>query len=370
MAKGPATIPDVAKAAGVSTATAARALGGYGHVSERFRERVLAAAEELGYRPNALARSMITGRTQSLGLVVADIENPFFAAVTRAVGDAARVHGYEVLLANSDEDVATERSSVRLFLDKRVDGIIVAPASSTDVEHLREAQAAGVAVVAIDRRVTGIAADSVTVHNRAAAAAAVMHFLAAGHTRIGYLRGTVSPGEHDGLGRRISTGDERLLGYRESLRSAGLDPDRYVRVGCLGRKEALHAMLDLLGQPDPPTAVLTPDSILALGVLLAARERGLAIPDDLSVISFDDTDWADVVTPPLSVISQPVHAMGARAVELLLDRIDRAHGRARHVRLRARMVERASVGPPPGVSSRSSSEIHPDQQGLVIVGNQ
>jgi LacI family transcriptional regulator len=349
MTKVTVTIPDVARLAGVGAATAARALGGYGHVSEKTRVKVLAAAEELGYRANALARSMITGRTNSIGLVVADIENPFFAAVTRAVSDAARQHGYEVLLANSDEDATSERAAVRLFMDKRVDGIIVAPTSSTDVDHLREARDAGVHVVAIDRRVTGLAIDSVTVHNRVAAQSAVKHLIKRGHTRIGYLRGTGMTDPADGPQRQISTGDERVLGYREALAEAGLDDQGFIRVGALGRIEAKRQTLALLDLPEPPTAILAPDSILALGVLLAVRERGLSIPHDLSLISFDDTDWADVMTPPLTVISQPVHEMGERAVALLVGRIEGSTARDRHERLRVHLVQRESVGPAPTV---------------------
>lgn len=346
MSKAAVTIHDVARAAGVSTATAARALGGYGHVSARSKESVQQAAEELGYRPNELARSMITGRTNSLGLVVADIENPFFAAITRAVSDAARARGYEVLLANSDESVDSEQRATHLFLDKRVDGLIVAPASTTEVAHLRAARTSGVPLVTIDRRVTGLAVDSVTVHNRIAARSAVNRFIDEGHTRIGYLRGTGAT-EAAAQERQISTGDERFLGYREALRAAGLDDSGYVRTGGLGRADAAKEALALFDLAEPPTAILTPDSVLALGVLQAARQRGIAIPDQLSVVSFDDTEWAEVVTPPLSVISQPVHEMGQRAVDLLLDRIDGATGRDRHVRLRARLIDRESVGPAP-----------------------
>jgi LacI family transcriptional regulator len=339
------TIHDVAKAAGVSTATAARALGGYGHVSQRSRDRVQAAAQELGYRPNELARSMVTGRTTSLGLIVADIENPFFAAITRAVGDAARQRGYEVLLANTDEDLASEERATQLFLDKRVDGLIVAPASSRNIDHLRAARDAGGHLVTIDRRVRGMAVDSVTIHNRLAAALAVNRLVEEGHTRIGYLTGTVDDAEAPS--RRITTGDERILGYREALQEAGLDAETYVRAGNLTRSDAVRTTLDLLDMAEPPTAMLAPDSVLTLGVLQAARQRNLSIPHELSVVGFDDTDWAEVVTPPLSVISQPVYEMGQRAVAMLLDRIDGAAGRERHVRLRARLIERESIGPVP-----------------------
>src|SRR4051794_20588413 len=138
-----ATIPDVAALAGVSRATTARALGGYGSVSPETLARVRAAAEQLGYRPNALARSMITGKTFTLGAVVADIENPFFARVTRGISDAARSAGFEVVLVNTDEDVTSERTALKVLLDKQVDGVIVAPASWQEADHLRGAQDCG-----------------------------------------------------------------------------------------------------------------------------------------------------------------------------------------------------------------------------------
>ena len=159
------TIHDVAAAAGVSTATAARALGGYGAVSPGVRERVKAAASQLGYRPNSLARSMITGATHTIGLVVADIENPFFARSVRGIADVAHAAGYEVLLANSDEDPATERAAVRVLFGKRVDGLIVAPASTDEGPHLSDLSERGVPVVLLDRAIPGIDADAVVVNN-------------------------------------------------------------------------------------------------------------------------------------------------------------------------------------------------------------
>src|SRR3954470_6261836 len=171
MANGPnmpgskATLADVARSAGVSTATAARALGGYGSVSGTARQRVNEAAQALGYQRNELAATMITGRSNTVGLVVADIENPFFAAAARGVSDVARAAGYEVVLVNTDEDVVTERSAVQVLFSKRVDGVIVAPASPVDVEHLAATQRAGCPVVLLDRQGGGLGGDAVLGEN-------------------------------------------------------------------------------------------------------------------------------------------------------------------------------------------------------------
>lgn len=159
----------MADLAGVSTATAARALGGYGSVSPEVRDRVAAAAAKLKYRRNSLARSMITGNTHTIGLVVADIENPYFARAAHGIADAAHAAGYEVLLANADEDPATERAAVRTLIEKRVDGLIIAPASTLEVPHLIELKTHGVPVVQLDRAIEAIDADAVVVDNEHAA---------------------------------------------------------------------------------------------------------------------------------------------------------------------------------------------------------
>ncbi|MBB2910356.1 LacI family transcriptional regulator [Streptosporangium becharense] len=344
------TIADVARAAGVSTATAARALGGYGTVRRDTLERVTAAASELGYRPNALARSMITGRTQTIGVIVADIENPFFARVTRAITDVARASGFEVVLANSDEDLEAERAAVKLFLDKRVDGLIVAAASNDDGAHLAEARATGAHVVLVDRRVRGTDFDTVLVHNRAAARDAVRHLVAAGHRRIGYVSGAMAVrregGATAGRPRAISTGGDRLTGYRQALKEAGLAGDLagdYVRVGGPRRQDAFVQTMSLLELGTPPTAILATDSVIALGVIQAVRAAGRRIPDDVSLISFDDTEWAEVLNPPLTVIAQPVYELGARATTLLINRLQGDTAEPRHVRLTSTLVERGSV---------------------------
>jgi LacI family transcriptional regulator len=157
-----ATVPDVAREAGVSTATAARALGGYGSVRKSTRDRVLAAAEQLGYRANSLARSMITGSTRTLGVVVSDIENPFFRRSLRGIADTARGEGFEVLLANTDEELDKEEAAVRMMTERRVDGLVVCPADGGDRAHLADVIAAGIPVVLLDRRVAGLKADTVT----------------------------------------------------------------------------------------------------------------------------------------------------------------------------------------------------------------
>ena len=229
-----ATIPDVARQAGVSTATAARALGGYGSVSSTTRERVLAVAEELGYRPNSLARSMITGSTQTLGVVLSDIENSFFHRALRGVADTARARGYEVLLANTDEDLEAERKAVSVLAERRVDGLIVCPTDDGDHAHLEAVISSGIPVVLLDRRVSGLHADTVGIDNRKAARDATTRLVEQGHRRIGILTG----GTPAAVGRRLSTpGDEggREAGRHHRRRPRRRVPRRAPGGGCLAQ---------------------------------------------------------------------------------------------------------------------------------------
>jgi LacI family transcriptional regulator len=344
---GSPTIPDVARRAGVSTATAARALGGYGAVSESAREAVLAAAEELGYRRNELARAMITGRTNTIGLVIADIENPFFARAVRGASDAARAAGYEVVLTNTDEDADVERSSVRVLLSKRVDGIIAAPTSS-DAGHLVAAQRAGCPVVLLDRRIEGFAVDTVLVDNVAAAGDAVGRLVDAGHRRIAMVTGGTTSDERSRNPLSVSTGNDRVDGFLEGLATAGITaPQTYLRTGAHSPELACTLMTQLLGLPDRPTAVFASDSRVALGVLKAIREAGLAVPDEISMIGFDDADWTSVVNPPISVVEQPTYALGRRAAELLLARLSGDEASPDVHMLPTSFLSRRSVAPPP-----------------------
>ncbi|MFC6061335.1 LacI family DNA-binding transcriptional regulator [Streptomyces ochraceiscleroticus] len=372
----PATLPDVAREAGVSRSTASRALAGYGSVSPDARERVRAAAEKLGYRANQLARSMITGRTHTLGAIVADIQNPFFAGVTRGITDAARAAGYQVLLANTDEDVAAERAAVKMLRDKHVDGLIVAPAATTETGHLAAAHAAGCPVVLLDRQAPGLPADSVTVDNHGAAQDAVRRLLVAGHRRIALvsLLGTApvgTPADTPGTAPStaleaapadpaspdpaspdpVSTGLERIEGYRAALREAGLtDTDTYLRTGTFHREDPADLTAELLSLSEPPTAVFATDSMIALGVLSAARDHGLRVPEHLSVVTFDDTDWARAVRPRISVVAQPVQELGARAVHSLITRIEGTAGTPEHIVLDTEFIERESIASPPDAS--------------------
>jgi LacI family transcriptional regulator len=343
---GSPTIPDVARQAGVSTATAARALGGYGAVSESARLAVLAAAEELGYHRNELARAMITGRTNTIGLVIADIENPFFAGAARGVSDAAREAGYEVVLTNTDEDPDAERSIVRVLLSKRIDGLIVAP-TSPGTEHLVAAQRSGCPVVLLDRRLEDFAVDTVLVDSVAAVRNVVERLVGVGHRRIAMVTGGLSYEERKAGRPGVSTGHDRVDGFLGALADAGIaEPTTYLRTGAHSPELACRLTEELVALPDRPTAVFASNSRVALGVLKAIRDAGLEMPREISMVGFDDADWTSVVTPPISVVAQPTHALGRRAAELLLARISGDEEPPRLHMMATDFLSRMSVAPP------------------------
>ncbi len=187
------TVADVARKAGVSKATAARVLGGYGTVSDRVRDAVTAAARALDYRPNELARSMTTGRSGTIGVVVGDIENPFFSLAMRGITDVARQAGFTVILINSGEDVSAEKAAIRTLIAKRVDGLIVSPAKETDVEHLREVVGSGRPLALLDRGINAFEVDTVIADDRQAAEGVTRQLIALGHRHIAYLTACDTP---------------------------------------------------------------------------------------------------------------------------------------------------------------------------------
>lgn len=342
------TVSDVAVAAGVSKATAARALGDYGAVSDAVRDRVLGAADRLGYRPNALARTMSTGRSNTLGIVVGDIENPFFAQATRGAADVAAAAGFDLILSNSDEDLETEAKAIGVQLAKRVDGLLVAAASSVETENLRSIVDAGRPLVLFDRTAQGVEVDSVIAANRSGARELTSLLVDAGHRRIAFISTTTHP--TDAFARTdvlpTSSVAERIEGFLDALTAAGIaNPERHVHLNA--RREGVERMATrLLTGADPVTAIVASDSLIALGVFRAARELSLQIPRELSLVAFDDADWTGVATPGITVMAQPIHEIGAEAAELLIRRV-RGDGRPPVTRvLKQHLIERESVAPP------------------------
>ncbi|QCL97637.1 LacI family DNA-binding transcriptional regulator [Agrobacterium tumefaciens] len=340
------TVADVARRAGVSKATAARVLGGYGTVSDRVREAVTAAADYLDYRPNELARSMTTGRSGTIGVVVGDIENPFFSLGVRGITDVARQAGFTVILINSGEDVVVERAAIRTLLARRVDGLIVSPAKETDVEHLHEVVRSGLPLALLDRGSDTLDVDTVIADDRHAAENITRRLIALGHRRIAYLTACDTPDHCFHTSKDINTGSvrRRIEGYLDVCRKAGVpDIEKWVKVGAVTPERTHGIVTEMLQSPNRPTAIIASDSIIGLEVFKAHRDLGINIPGDVSLVSFHDADWTSVTTPPITVVRQPVYELGASAAKLLVERLNGGDHAARKVVLKTEVVERASI---------------------------
>ncbi len=356
------TIIQVAERAGVSTATAGRVLGGYGYSSDPVRDRVHAAAEALGYRPNGLARGLITGKTRTIGVVAGDISSDFYASAMRGIADVARGEGVGAILTNSDENLDREREAVQLLLEKRVDGLIVSPCDLGNFSHLRAAVASKCPVVQIDRIAEGLPADSVTVDNRGAARDVVTRLLAAGHTRIAFVAEleSTSFGDIPQFAAAAASSSlepqllypswQRLLGYLDAHRDAGatVDLSLIIRVGTYSVDAATSAVLELLNREASarPTALFAGDGMMSTGAMAAISRLRVSIPEELSFVCFDDLDWMSFVGSGITTVVQPVHEMGRRAAEFLLARIEGDTSEYRHAVLPAQLAERGSIAPP------------------------
>lgn len=352
------TIVDVAKAANVSRATASRALAGYGRIRPATRDRVHAVAEELGYRPNHLARAMRAGRSATIGLIVTDIANPFFAQATKAVASTANELGYDVLVADTSEDEKAERRAVRVFVEKRVDGLILVPAPARPHDRqvdAAQAQGAQTPLVLLDRRSAGYQGTSVTSDDFHSAVDAVSLLASNGHTRIAMIDGNWANSGFTSRRPRIlgSAASDRIEGFREGLKRSGLSarPGWMLYASAREPYAAQAAAASMLGQADRPTALVTNNSDIALAVVAVCQKLGLEVGSDLSLITFDDVSWAAAFRPPITAVARPVAQMGEAAVRELVAQIG---GRppSPPIVLKNYLIDRRSVGAPGGLSAR------------------
>jgi LacI family transcriptional regulator len=343
------TVQDVAAKAGVSKATAARVLGGYGVTSAAVKAKVLAAAKELGYQANELARSISTGRSGTIGVIVGDIENPYFGLAVRGISDAASAAGFDVILANSGEEIEKERDAVRVLTGKRVDGLIVTAARTSETSHLQEVRRSGRPLVLLDRAVPGLDVDMVVCDDREAASVATRLLIDAGHRRIAYISAIASddPVYRSRHQINVSTVIERIDGFLAASERAKIEaPDRFIRLGATGSEPTRRIVTDLLGLPDRPTAIIASDNVVALDVFKTIRALGLSIPDDVSLIAFHDADWTSVTTPPITVIAQPIYELGLECARMLIERIHGAAALPRQIVVKTTLIERQSTGAP------------------------
>ena len=330
-----ATIREVAESAGVSYATVSHVINNTRHVSPETRQRVLAAMEALNYHPNALARSLRQGKTNTLGLVLPDSANPFFAEISRSIEDEAFKKGYSVFLCNTELDTERELFYVDVLSKKQVDGIIfVAAGDQADsLDYLRQRN---MPVVMIDRDLPNVEVDAVLTDHRLGGYLATRHLLELGHTRIACIAGPSS----------ITPSAERITGYRNALAEAGLAAqENLILRGDYHAQSGMEMTHTILKMDPRPSAIFAMNDLMALGALRAAAEEGCSVPGDLAVVGYDDLELAHFTNPPLTTIAQPKKEIGAQAISLLVDRMSSRDRSPRRIVLPPELIVRRSTQP-------------------------
>ncbi len=337
------TIRDVAQRAGVSTTTVSHVLNGTRRVDAITAARVEAAISDLGYRPNALARSMRRGWTHTVGVVLPDIANPFFGDLGRWLEDALFAAGYSAIICNSDGDERKEAAYLDVLLSKQVDGLLLIAASQPS-EQLRHLVDGGPATIVVDRELDDLPVSQVMVANHRGGYLAGQHLLELGHRLVGVIAG---PGS-------LGTSARRLDGFRAAMSAAGVEiGESHVRRGDFRAAGGRAAMESLLEARPRPTAIFAENDLMALGALSAAHAAGLEVPADLSVVGFDGIAFGADVTPPLTTVEQSTREIARTAAEMLLAQLRDRRTLPRQVELPVNLVVRGTSGPPSRRAARS-----------------
>lgn len=343
------TIRDVAKRAGVSYTTVSHVLNNTRPVSEEKRVRVLAAIAEMNYVPSAPARSLKAKTTSTIGLVVPNNTNPYFAEFARGIEGSLKRRGYCVFLCNSDNNLVTQRECLRALHQNRIDGLIVASVGD-DESVADDLRAVRVPVVIVDRPIAGLDADLVQIDHEAGAMLATHHLLDLGHTRIGCIAG-----EPDTVVSAI-----RVAGFKRAMAERGIEvlPGAIVEGNftCPGGYAAARALFETVS----PTAIFASNDMMAIGALRAAAERGLRIPADCAIVGFDDVEMSRYVYPALSTVGQAILRLGDAAATTLLERINgTVTGPARTLLIEPRLLVRESSAGSAAQAGRPSNPIAP-----------
>jgi LacI family transcriptional regulator len=333
------TIREVARLAEVHPGTVSRALNEQTRalVNEETAERVLRAAEQLGYQPNPIARGLKTNRSFTVGVLIPDLTNPLFPPILRGIEDRLGDAGYTLLIVNTDNDAERERSQMAAMRARQVDGFIAATAR-LDVELLGEAAAGGAPMVLVNRSLENGSVPAVTVDDRYGTALAVDHVVDLGHQVVGHVAGP----------QNVSTGHRRHLGFLEAMRRHGLPaPDAQITfANAFTEAEGARACLELIGRAGRVTAIVAANDRLAIGCYDALAELGLRCPGDISIVGFNDMPFVDRLAPPLSTVRVPQREIGTVAAELLLKRLSEGSGQNEEILLEPSLVVRDSTAPP------------------------
>lgn len=303
-------IHDVAKLAGVAPITVSRVINNKGYVSDKTRQRVESAIDELAYVPNALGPSLRSKRTMTLALVLSDITNPFWTTVARGVEDTANENGYHIIIGNTDESPEKQSDYLTFMLQKQVDGFLLVPASS-NVTSSDIFQRQRVPFVVLDREIQGDDYDSVRSDSQGGACKLTKYLLELGHKRIAVITGR----------QDNSAAKDRVGGFMQAIEEADLDEDQQVYWGEFNQETGYDFTRLILQSRPQPTAIFATNNFIAIGVMRALRDQGLRVPEDMSVVAFDDLPAAITIDPFFTVVSQHAYEMGKRATELLIARL-------------------------------------------------
>ena len=336
LATGRASIRDVAARAGVSVTTVSHTLNATRFVSEAAKAKVHEAAHALGYVPSEVARGLKHNTTRTLGMLVPNNSNPYFAEIIRGVEHHCYGAGYSLLLCNSNDDAQRQTDHLRVLAERRVDGIVLV-ASGDDDDIVACCKDLRLPLVLVDREIESIAVDLIEVDHAAGGEMATVHLLATGHARVACI---VGPAD-------LRPSQQREAGWRRALERAGVTPraDEIVR-GDFGPQSGAVAMQQLLRSAQPPTAVFVCNDMMAIGALHAAHEAGVDVPRQLSIVGFDDIELAAYTSPPLTTVAQPKEAIGTGAAGLLLERLRDGRTAPRRAILQPELHVRASTAPP------------------------
>ena len=305
-------IKTVAQKAGVSTATVSRVIRGYPGVREGTRKKVLKVITELNYEINAVARSLRQKKTNTIGVIVGNVLSQLYSIIAKSVEDTANKSGYNVILCNGGDDPEKELKYLKVLKSNRVDGIILTP-TGKNAEYVNWMIESGTKVVLLDRLIDGVDCDSVLVDNENGAYNAVKHLTNQGYRKIAIINGYADR----------TTGRGRLNGYLKALREAGIQKDdTLIKIGNFKKRSGINLARELLESTNRPEALFVANLDMTLGALITIKKMGLQIPDDIGVVGFDDPEWAIILDPPITTVSQPVYSLGSTAAEMLIKGIE------------------------------------------------
>jgi DNA-binding LacI/PurR family transcriptional regulator len=328
-------IKAIAEKAGVSTATVSRVLSGFPGVREKTKKKVMKITSELNYEVDGIARSLRQKKTFKIGVIVGDVLSQFYTVLAKSIEDIAHKYGYSMILCNGDDDPEKELNYLKVLRSSRVDGIIIAP-TGKNAGYINNLLQSNIKIVLIDRLIEGVDCDAVLVDNEKGAYTAVKYLIDKGYKKIAIIDGFIDR----------TTGKERLKGYLRALNENNIPRnDDFIKIRDFKKRSGIVFANELLENKNKPEAIFVANLELTLGAILSIKSLGLKIPDDIAVIGFDDSDWAQILEPPLTLISQPVYDLGETAAEMLIKNIENDNSKKEKliVTMNTKLIERGSV---------------------------